>query len=218
MLYFDHWTKVPANFWRWPNFSPEEIACRGTGKVGVDPDAMDKLQALRTRLGAPLMLNSAYRSPEHNRAVGGATGSQHLKARAFDVSMANHDPEAFEVAARAVGFTGFGFYRRNNFIHVDTGPDREWGARWRQAPTDPSPNRAASRFSPPPATRPETLAADTGAKSAAIGAGGAATVLTALGGVIGDLGPTAQIVAIVGALALIAGLGYIIRDKVREWL
>jgi hypothetical protein len=37
--------------WRWPNFSPAEIACRGTGKVLVNEPALDKLQALRDRLG-----------------------------------------------------------------------------------------------------------------------------------------------------------------------
>lgn len=215
MLTFDHWTKVPATVWRWPNFTPEEIACRGTGKVGIDPAAMDKLQALRTRLGAPLMLNSAYRSPEHNRNVGGARNSFHMRAMAFDVSMANHDPAKFEIAARAVGFTGFGFYQRNNFMHIDIGPDREWGVRWKAPKVTPI--RAATRFSPPPALKPETLAEDKAAKGVAIGAGGAVTVLGALTSAIGNLGPTAQIVALVGGLALIAGLGYLIRDKVREW-
>lgn len=215
MLAFSHWTKVPASIWIWPSFSPEEIACRGTGKVGIDPAAMDKLQALRDLLGAPLMLNSAYRSPEHNRAVGGATASQHLKARAFDVSMANHDPATFEAAARKVGFTGFGFYQRNNFIHVDIGPDREWGKRW--AALKATLIRPPSRFSPPPATVPETLAEDKAAKGVAIGAGGAITVLGTLTTAITNLGPTAQIVALVGGLALIGGLGYLIRDKLREW-
>jgi len=44
--------------------------------------------------------------------------------------MANHDPEAFETAARAVGFLGFGFYPRSGFIHVDLGPARQWGERF----------------------------------------------------------------------------------------
>ena len=55
-------------------------------------------------------MRSAYRSPEHNRAVGGAKASKHLEGVAFDIAMANHDPEAFEAEARAVGFQGFGFY------------------------------------------------------------------------------------------------------------
>ena len=38
--------------------------------------------------------------------------------------MSNHDPEAFETAAREVGFLGFGFYPRSGFIHIDLGPAR----------------------------------------------------------------------------------------------
>ena len=44
--------------------------------------------------------------------------------------MTNHDPVAFEAAARAVGFLGFGFYPRSGFIHVDLGPARQWGERF----------------------------------------------------------------------------------------
>ena len=46
-----HWRDVPESAWRWPNFSPAEIACRGTGKLLVNETALDKLQALRDRLG-----------------------------------------------------------------------------------------------------------------------------------------------------------------------
>jgi hypothetical protein len=98
-----HWRDVPESTWRWPNFSPAEIACRGTGKLLINEPALDKLQALRDRLGKPLIVRSAYRSPEHNRAVGGATRSKHLDGAAFDIAMANHE----------VGFLGFGFYPRS---------------------------------------------------------------------------------------------------------
>ena len=113
-----HWRDVPESAWRWPNFSPAEIACRGTGKLLINAPALDKLQALRDRLGKPLIVRSAYRSPEHNRAVGGAGRSKHLDGAAFDIAMTNHDPVAFEAAAREVGFLGFGFYPRSGFIHV----------------------------------------------------------------------------------------------------
>ena len=125
-----HWRDVPESTWRWPNFSPAEIACRGTGKLLINEPALDKLQALRDRLGKPLIVRSAYRSPEHNRAVGGATRSKHLDGAAFDIAMANHDPVAFEAAAREVGFLGFGFYPRSGFIHVDLGPSRQWCERF----------------------------------------------------------------------------------------
>jgi zinc D-Ala-D-Ala carboxypeptidase len=122
--------EVPQTLWRWPNFSPAEIACRGTGQIKLHPEALDKLQALRDRLGKPLIVRSAYRSPEHNRAVGGAKSSKHMDGTAFDIAMSNHDPVAFEAAAREVGFLGFGFYPRSGFIHVDLGPARQWGERF----------------------------------------------------------------------------------------
>ena len=53
-----------------------------------------------------------------------------LDGAAFDIAMANHDPVAFEAAAREVGFLGFGFYPRSGFIHVDLGPARQWGERF----------------------------------------------------------------------------------------
>ena len=133
MTFYAHWRDVPAAAWRWPNFPPAEIACRGTGKLLVNEVALDTLQALRTRLGKPLIIRSAYRSPEHNRAVGGAKASKHMEGIAFDVAMANHDPEVFEAAARAIGFKGFGFYPRSGFIHIDLGPTRELGRSIPQA-------------------------------------------------------------------------------------
>jgi zinc D-Ala-D-Ala carboxypeptidase len=127
---FRHFRDVPTHLWRWKNFSPAEIACRGTGKLKLHPEALDRLQALRDRLGKPLIVRSAYRSPEHNRTVGGARRSKHMDGTAFDIAMANHDPVAFEAAAREVGFLGFGFYPRSGFIHVDLGPARQWGERF----------------------------------------------------------------------------------------
>ena len=127
---FRHFRDVPDSLWRWRNFSPAEIACRGTGQIKLHPEALDKLQALRDRLGKPLIVRSAYRSPEHNRNIGGAPRSKHMDGTAFDISMSNHDPVAFEAAARAAGFLGFGFYPRSGFIHIDLGPARVWGERF----------------------------------------------------------------------------------------
>lgn len=159
-----HWRDVPEGTWRWPNFSPAEIACRGTGKLLVNEPALDRLQALRDRLGKPLIVRSAYRSPEHNRAVRGATRSKHMEGVAFDIAMANHDPAAFEAAAREVGFLGFGFYPRSGFMHIDLGPARQWGEHF---PTRPVPFAAET----PPAR--EVLAGSRTMKG-----GGAAGVAT----------------------------------------
>jgi zinc D-Ala-D-Ala carboxypeptidase len=48
--------------------------------------------------------------------------------------MTNHDPVAFEAAAREVGFLGFGFYPRSGFMHIDLGPARQWGERFPARP------------------------------------------------------------------------------------
>ena len=162
---YAHWTDVPADDWLWPHFSPQEVACRGTGRLVVNPAAMDALERLRHALGAPMILRSAYRSPEHNRAVGGAPRSKHMEATAFDVAMANHDPRRFEALARDCGFQGFGFYPRSGFMHVDLGPAREWGERF--------PPRAARFETEPPAAR-ESLAESRTMRGGGIA--GAATV------------------------------------------
>lgn len=69
--FHSHWRDAPESSWRWPNFSPAEIACRCTGKLLVNEPALDKLQALRDRLGKPLIVRSAY----HCFVLGFADGS-----------------------------------------------------------------------------------------------------------------------------------------------
>ena len=87
-----------------------------------------------------------------------------MEGIAFDIAMANHDPEAFEAAARAVGFQGFGFYPRSGFMHIDLGPARSWGERF--------PKRATAFAAETPPAR-EVLA-----ESRTLKGGGAAGVAT----------------------------------------
>ena len=124
---YEHWSLAPWEARRWPNFAPFEIACRGTGRLAVDAEAMDDLQALRVRIGATLYITSGYRSDAHNRAVGGSTRSMHRLGLAFDISVIGLHPPALEAAARDIGFTGIGRYRVSRFLHVDRRP---WQATW----------------------------------------------------------------------------------------
>lgn len=136
--YYSHWNQVDVEDFqsKWPNFHPRELASNRDGSVIVNPSSLDKLQALRTTIDAPFTLVSAYRDPIHNAspAVRGASDSQHMYGRAFDIHMGNHDPVEFEAAAKAAGFTGFGHYNKvrangtqQNFMHIDTGSPRKWG-------------------------------------------------------------------------------------------
>jgi hypothetical protein len=196
---FAHYSKVPPAEWPWKSFSPREIACKGTGKLVVDTEAMDILQRLRTNLGKPLILTSAYRSPEHNRKVGGAKASKHMEGVAFDVRMDNHDPHTFEAAARAAGFSGFGYYPKSGFMHIDTAEPRSWGTPW---------PLTATAWPTEPPRQPEKLSEDKDAKAAA-GAGVAGAVAAAAEHlpILGSLAPTAQLVAVCVAAAFI---GYIL--------
>jgi len=78
--------------------------------------------------------------------------------------MENHDPVIFEAAAREIGFLGFGFYPRSGFMHVDLGPERQWGTRF--------PGRATA-FAVEPSLAREVLA-----ESRTMKGGGAAGVAT----------------------------------------
>jgi hypothetical protein len=214
---YPHWRDVPAAVWRWPNFTPEEIACRGTGVIAVDEAAMDALQALRNALGVPIILRSAYRTPTHNRAVGGAKSSKHLTGEAFDVAMTNLDPRRFEEAARAAGFKGFGFYPRSGFMHIDMGPARQWG--------DPFP-ASATRFSEETSPARENLAESRtmiGGGMAGVGTAGSAAVEALQSGLAEAQGIVQQALPYLDAMKwallaiTLAGAGLAIYARLDDW-
>ena len=202
-----HWRDYPKSDWRWPSFSPEELACRGTGRLLIVPEAMDRLQALRNKLGKPMIINSGYRSPEHNRAVGGAAGSKHMQGLAFDVRMDNHDPDAYIAAALAVGSRGIGTYPKQNFVHVDMRETRaNWGSAFKKRNATPG-------FAPEVPRPPETVAQDGDAKGALVGAGGAVVASGGMISAIGALDPLVQAVAMGGLLVAVAALLWLFRRR-----
>lgn len=204
MTHYQSWKDVPASAWRWKSFSPRELACKGTGSLLVDEIALDKLQALRDKLGIPLLVTSAYRSPEHNRKVGGAKDSYHMQGVAFDIRMENQDPLAFELAAREVGFRGIGYYTKQGFMHIDTGPERTWGK--------PFP-RSATGLRPEPEVRENVAESKTVQAAVVQVASGAGTAVAA----VSSLDGVAQIVLLsLAAVIVIAGL-FIFRERIRKW-
>lgn len=116
----------PNDAWRerWPDFVPAEFACKSSGQYFHDEKFLDKLQALRYLLDKPMRINSGHRSVEHNKSVGGAPKSQHLKI-AVDISLTGHDRHEMVALAKNLGFTGIGY--GSTFLHLDL---RDNPAEW----------------------------------------------------------------------------------------
>lgn len=75
----------------------------------------DVLQPLRTAWGKPLVINSGYRCPELNRAVGGVPDSQHVKGEAADVAC--DDPYALAQLAYDLGLPYDQMILYPTFVH-----------------------------------------------------------------------------------------------------
>lgn len=77
--------RVSANFLLSEYVNPTRR--RGGIRAYVDAQVVAHMQQIRSGLGRPLSVSSAYRSPEHNRDVGGATFSRHIYGDAVDVDV-----------------------------------------------------------------------------------------------------------------------------------
>lgn len=100
----------------------------------VDPKLLDTLYSLQLKLEPrqPIEVLSGYRSPETNamlrrRSRNVAVNSMHLHAKAVDIRMPDRDLNHLHRAAVSLQAGGVGRYGRSSFIHIDTGPVRQWG-------------------------------------------------------------------------------------------
>ncbi len=107
------------------SFNLREFDCKGGSCCGcgctttlVDTRLVRKLQVLRRQLGnKPIIINSGYRCPTHNRCQGGASSSYHTKGQAADIRCTGVSAAAIAKKAQELGFTGIGDY--GNRVHVD---------------------------------------------------------------------------------------------------
>lgn len=118
------------------NFSRKEFDCADGSEMPIEvqlniAELAVQLEIIRAHFNAPIKINSAYRSPEHNVAIGGSKNSQHVLGKAADIVVKGYTPDEvydaieFLIAEGLVKEGGLGRY--NTFTHYDTRGTR---ARW----------------------------------------------------------------------------------------
>jgi uncharacterized protein YcbK (DUF882 family) len=100
--------------------------------VNMDPAVFDILYDIQIASGSvgTYQIISAYRSPATNEMLRGnsngvARNSQHLLGRAIDVRLTDLDTAELRDVALSLQRGGVGYYSKSDFVHVDTGRDRQ---------------------------------------------------------------------------------------------
>lgn len=93
----------------------------------------EALEVIREATGGPIHILSGYRSPEHNKKVGGAEHSQHVEGRAVDIVSKKLPPDRlgnlieFLIKQNKLKDGGLGVY--HSWCHFDLRPTGH--ARWK---------------------------------------------------------------------------------------
>ena len=77
------------------------------------------LEPLRNKVGKPIHVTSGYRSPDLNRAIGGAPTSQHMKGEAADIAVEGLNAQALFETIRDSDFPYDQLIQEfDNWVHV----------------------------------------------------------------------------------------------------
>jgi uncharacterized protein YcbK (DUF882 family) len=118
------------------NFKKSEFNCKcgcemPNDVLGSIRVLAEHLQAIRDASNAPILINSAYRCPDHNKAIGGVSNSQHVLGKASDINIkgwsANKTADFIEGLHNQWKNRSGGLGRYNNFVHIDI---RNAYSRW----------------------------------------------------------------------------------------
>ena len=119
------------------NFSFSEFACRSGSNFSSEAVTnimllAEQLEVIRSEAGGQtIKINSGYRSPSHNKKIGGAKDSQHLRGTAADIVISGMKPsETADLIERLIDegkILEGGVGRYSRFTHYDI---RGKKARW----------------------------------------------------------------------------------------
>jgi len=111
------------------NFSRHEFKCQ-CGKCDydtVDSELVTVLQHLRTYFNKPVTITSGNRCPEHNKSIGGATNSYHVRGRAADIVINGVPASEVQDYLESIYPDKYGIGRYSSFTHIDTRTNK---GRW----------------------------------------------------------------------------------------
>lgn len=77
------------------------------------------LDKLRKKIDAPIIVTSGYRCKKHNKEVGGAENSYHMRGMAADIYSKKYSPDALGRYAEEIDFDTIIVYPEKGFIHLD---------------------------------------------------------------------------------------------------
>ena len=110
-----------------PNFTAGEFLVRSKGRYGIlQPHMVERLQGIRTAIGAALQVTSGFRGPGYNAGVGGATFSRHMYGDGADIFSSALSIEALGARCQSAGATYVQLY--TGHVHCD----------WRSDPLEPA--------------------------------------------------------------------------------
>lgn len=104
------------------NFSLHEFQCPCCKRVMLHERLLEYIQGLRSAINSTIMITSGYRCPTYNQKIGGALRSYHMYGLAVDIITPEYPLLEAYYLAQDLGFTGFGFYEKRQFIHLDIRP------------------------------------------------------------------------------------------------
>lgn len=100
----------------------------GSGEK-MDMNFLVKLNAARGIAEIPFVINSGYRTKEHNKKVGGKPDSAHLKGMAVDIKVKGSRDRFIIISSLIMaGFNRIGIAK--TFIHADTDSSKDREVAW----------------------------------------------------------------------------------------
>ena len=103
------------------HFKVREFACKdGSQVVFIDSYLVAILDILRNQVGKPVIINSGYRTPTRNKAVGGAKYSYHMRGMAADIRVEGMTAKEIANKLNKITPNECGIIVYNTWVHIDT--------------------------------------------------------------------------------------------------